>query len=223
VGYTTDVVSWLLLYEISLISICSAFSLEGRAYRRSFAFNIMLVLSFFSTACLFVTLSSSVTTASLSSSTSLASFVLLGLLIVALVKTPAYPFSVWLPEAHVEGSVYGSIALAAFAMKFSLALILLFLLASYSSSSDTAFASWLVVLGAFVGAFSVAAYSDFKKISAAISILHMCLALLLLYNVTAVDIDYSLFAWHHHSVIASLNFLYRSSLCNFRITNYTLW
>lgn len=49
----SDVFSWLLLYEISLISISSAFALEGRAYRRCFAFGIMLALSMFSSFCIF--------------------------------------------------------------------------------------------------------------------------------------------------------------------------
>lgn len=53
-------------------------------------------------------------------------FLLAILVCVAFVKVPAYPFSLWLPEAHVEGSVFGSIALAAFAMKFSVALLILF-------------------------------------------------------------------------------------------------
>ena len=46
----SDLLVWLLCYEISLILICSAFSLEGRAFRRAFAFGIMLILSFLSTA-----------------------------------------------------------------------------------------------------------------------------------------------------------------------------
>lgn len=121
-------------------------------------------------------------------------FVQLALFCVALVKTPAYPFSVWLPEAHVEGSVFGSIALAAFAMKFSLALILLFLVFALSSSSDLGLGIWLVVLGSVVGAFSVAVYSDFKKISAAISILHMCFALFLLLSACSTDLDFALFS-----------------------------
>jgi NADH:ubiquinone oxidoreductase subunit 4 (subunit M) len=51
---------------------------------------------------------------------------LASLVCVAFVKVPVYPFSLWLPEAHVEGSVFGSIALTAFAMKFSVALLILF-------------------------------------------------------------------------------------------------
>ena len=63
--------------------------------------------------------------------------------------------SVFLPEARVEGSVFGSIALAAFAMKFSLALVLLFLLFAFSSGSDVGVATWLIGLGTLVGTFSV--------------------------------------------------------------------
>ena len=131
--------------------------------------------------------------------------------------------SVWLPEAHVEGSVFGSIALAAFAMKFSLALVLLFLLFAFSSGSDVGVATWLIGLGTLVGTFSVASYSDFKKISAAISILHMCFALFLLFALCATDLDLALFAWHHHSLIASANFLHWSCLRSFWITDSSVW
>ena len=53
----TDAFVRLLAYEISLISICTAFSLEGRAYRRTFAFGIMLVLSLISTSMFLLALS----------------------------------------------------------------------------------------------------------------------------------------------------------------------
>ena len=53
----TDAFVWLLAYEISLISICTAFSLEGSAYRRTFAFGIMLVLSLISTSMFLLALS----------------------------------------------------------------------------------------------------------------------------------------------------------------------
>jgi NADH-ubiquinone oxidoreductase chain 4 len=35
------------------------------------------------------------------------------------VKIPLVPFSIWLPEAHVEASWPGSVILAAYALKFS--------------------------------------------------------------------------------------------------------
>jgi hypothetical protein len=63
----------------------------------------------------------------------------------------------------------------------------------------------LLSLGVVVGSLSVSAYGDFKKVSAAISILHMCFGLFLLFSVAISDFEL-LFSWHHHSVIASLNF-----------------
>ena len=90
--------------------------------------------------------------------------------------------------------MFGSIALAAFAMKFSLALILISLGQLFSAVSDFAVSELIFVSGVVAGGFSVCVYSDFKKISAAISILHMCFALFLLYSACSTDYDFAAFA-----------------------------
>ena len=123
---------------------------------------------------------------------------------MALIKTPAYPFRFGLSPCR-RLRVWIS-CLAAFAMKFSLALVLLFLLFAFSSDSDVGVATWLIGLGTLAGTFSVASYSDFKK-----SLLHflfcICVfALFLLFALCVTDLDLALFAWRHHSLIASANF-----------------
>ena len=90
--------------------------------------------------------------------------------------------------------MFGSIALAAFAMKFSLALILISLGQLFSASSDFAVSELIFVSGVVAGGFSVCVYSDFKKISAAISIFTMCFALFLLYSACSTDYDFAAFA-----------------------------
>ena len=104
--------------------------------------------------------------------------------------------------------------MAAFAMKFSFALVLLFLLFALVLTQMLA-----LQLDCGLGTLSVASYSDFKKISAALSILHMCFALFLLFALCATDFDLALFAWHHHSLIASANFLHWSCLRSFWIAD----
>ena len=66
-------------------------------------------------------------------------FVKLGFfaLLTAFCKTPTSPFTLWLPEAHVEGTHSGSILLAAIGMKFSLILVLLILTVDIACVSNS--------------------------------------------------------------------------------------
>jgi NADH:ubiquinone oxidoreductase subunit 4 (subunit M) len=94
---------------VSLLELCSRF----QCFHRSVYFSVTSSSALAGTGLSFSVVGSS-------------PFLLASLVCVAFVKVPVYPFSLWLPEAHVEGSVFGSIALAAFAMKFSVALLILF-------------------------------------------------------------------------------------------------
>ena len=94
-----------------------------------------------------------------------------------------------MPEAHVEGSVFGSILLAAFAMKFSLSLLLSNFVFLLSHHSDVCLVFVFAVLGLLAGTFALFAVSDFKKLSASVSILHMCFSMFLFLSAYSVDLD----------------------------------
>lgn len=53
---TTDIPVWLFLYELSTLTVLSAFTLEGRGYRRSYALMVLLMFSFTSTIMVITTL-----------------------------------------------------------------------------------------------------------------------------------------------------------------------
>ena len=56
-------------------------------------------------------------------------------------------------------------------------------------SLDPFFILVLLSFGVVVGSLSVSAYGDFKKVSAAISILHMCFGLVLLFSASISDFE----------------------------------
>ena len=174
-----DAFVWLLAYEISLISLCTAFSLEGRSVSKNFCFR--------NHAGIVANFNRNVRAALLNCPSSAGSANSLGHTDVAISLNWFCWRWRWSKRQRIRFGLTSSgpcrrlrvwiYCLAAFAMKFSFALVLLFLLFAFSSDY-VGVATWLR-LGYTVGTFSVAAYSDFKQISAALSILHMCFALFL--------------------------------------------
>ena len=196
---TTDFSIWFLIYELSILTTFTCLTLESRSYRRLYAFSLMVGCSLFSSALFYVIFSMSATGTTLSYSwlaTTVAALLLL-------VKTPAFPFSVWLPEAHVEASWPGSILLAGFSLKF----------ASYASLSflvlrlvDIDLVHGLVLFSIVAGTLGMCTTSDSKKVVANFSVIHMCATLMassLLVN-TEFLTNYS---WHHHSIVTCAVFL----------------
>lgn len=90
---------------------------------------------------------------------------------ILLVKLPSFPFSVWLPEAHVEASWPGSVVLAAYALKFATIAFLTF--SSLVLTKMEAVSALLMFSVAFATV-GMSATPDCKKLIANFSILHMC-------------------------------------------------
>ena len=136
------------------------------AYRKFYALFSLLVFSFMSTVTFISLLSTNYY-----NDLGISLFVNLTLLgVLFLIKTPTYPFSVWLPEAHVEGSFLGSVSLAAFGMKFSIFGIILFCVLDVSLCEILLLLSFL---GTWTGCLSLSGSSDFKRVSACLSIFHL--------------------------------------------------
>lgn len=191
-----DTWSWLFTYELSLLTVITPFTTEGRSYRKSYALLILLALSLLSTS-LFVRALHSSTQANLPLPTATDT---LCLLLALLIKTPTYPFSLWLPEAHVEASFAGSIVLAGYALKFSLFALLLFA-ATLLQKNDLILL--LAALGGLSGTFAAVSTPDFKKFAANMSVAHMSMTLLLFAVQSQAVLKLTLLTWAHHSLIAS--------------------
>lgn len=196
-----DCLSWFLLFEISMLAILSGFFLEGRSFRRAYAFLILTAFSCLSVSFFLLGLGGSKT---LLNSFNV-DFYFLILLLTFLVKTPVFPFSFWLTEAHVEGSHLASIQLAAFAMKFSTFAVLIFTAVSVSNF-DVVFL--LPIFAWFSGALGSGNSSDAKKISAALSIFHLAWGLFIFLKTSQKSEAQNNLIWSHHSVVASLNFFW---------------
>lgn len=122
------------------------------------------------------------------------------ILVALLIKTPVYPFSIWLPEAHVEASFSGSIVLAGYALKFSLFALIVFASVIVQRNDLVLI---LACIGGLSGSFSAVSTPDFKKFAANMSVTHMSLTILLFTVQSQAALKLSLLTWSHHSLIAS--------------------
>lgn len=120
-------------------------------------------------------------------------------------KIPIFPFSFWLPEAHVEASWPGSVFLAGFSLKFATIASTLFLVASGFLLGHEAIVV-LGILSGIVGTIAISSTADLKKIVANLSIVHMSATFLLLISANQNSENLLNFSWHHHSIIAGMLF-----------------
>lgn len=169
----------------------------------------MLALALLSSVAIYSVISMSVSSvSSLSSAKSvvgLSWFAVLLALLVVFVKVPSWPFSVWLPEAHVEASWGGSVVLAGYALKFATIALLLF-----SSTRFTTMDPAVTLLGFSIVFSSLAICSTFdsKKVVANLSIIHMSATGILLLSCSGSQSDFLLgLSWHHHSIVTGATFL----------------
>jgi NADH:ubiquinone oxidoreductase subunit 4 (subunit M) len=96
--FSSSFLTWFLLYEISVLTVISCLSVEGRSFRRVFALSTMIFLGFVGAGIVAGILNSAF--ASIASPFAVST----ALLAVVVLKIPTFPFSFWLPEAHVEAS-----------------------------------------------------------------------------------------------------------------------
>lgn len=102
------------------------------------------------------------------------------------IKTPMFPFHIWLPEAHVEASTTGSMILAGILLKLGTYGMIRFLIPLFPNAFDhfSLFILILSLLGMVIISFIILSQVDLKKIIAYASVAHMATAVIGLFTNT---------------------------------------
>jgi NADH-quinone oxidoreductase subunit M len=103
-----------------------------------------------------------------------------------LIKTPAFPFHTWLPDAHVEAPTAGSVILAGVLLKMGTYGFLRFCLPMFPDviAQQVPIMMSLAVIGIIYGALVAAVQPDVKKLVAYSSVAHMGFVMLGIFSLT---------------------------------------
>lgn len=111
-------------------------------------------------------------------------------MVAFLIKTPAFPFHTWLPDAHVEAPTAGSIILAGVLLKMGTFGFLRFCLPLFPEAvtANVPYVMILGVIGIIYGAIVAAVQPDVKKLVAYSSVAHMGFILIGIFSLTHTGI-----------------------------------
>lgn len=200
---------WYITFEVSTVLVVPYLTSESRSYRKQFALLVMLLLMTYGS--IMILCHSAVTLQHDGYESEMHSRIKAGLVFtnVILVKTPAWPYASWLPEAHVEATFTGSVVLAAIVLKYAVQGMLQYNWSHISLQTWVSLVSIVLSTGTMCTLWYVLGTHDMKKLVANCSIVHMCLAT----HVTILQGSSTGHAlvdvlWLAHSIGTSALFLY---------------
>jgi NADH-quinone oxidoreductase subunit M len=131
------------------------------------------------------------------------------------IKVPIFPLHTWLPDAHVEAPVAGSVMLASVMLKMGTYGILHFCLPLFPGAAR-ACAPWIVVLaiiGIVYGALVAMVQPNMKKLVAYSSVSHLGFVVLGIFSFTQMGLDGAVYQMLSHGIttgalFALVGFLY---------------
>jgi len=138
----------------------------------------------------------------------------LALFISFSVKTPMFPFHIWLPEAHVEASTTGSVILAGVLLKLGTYGMFRFLvpLFPFATKFFSIFVYVLCILAIIYISYTIISQIDLKKIIAYSSIVHMSFIILGLFSFNYYGIEGAILMMINHGLVAGGLFILIGSL-----------
>lgn len=129
----------------------------------------------------------------------------LGFFMGLAVKIPKFPFHIWLPLAHVEAPLAGSILLAGILIKLGSYGFLRYVLVLFPNASIyfTPFIYLLAVLGIIYASLTTLRQTDLKRIIAYSSVSHMGYVMLGIFSHTTLGIEGSIILQVAHGLVSS--------------------
>lgn len=125
------------------------------------------------------------------------------------VKIPKFPFHIWLPQAHVEAPVAGSVILAGILIKLGGYGFIRFTLPLFPEASYffAPLIFTLAVLAIIYASLTTLRQTDLKRIIAYSSVSHMGVVSLAIFTFSAIGIEGSIFLQLAHGVVSSALFI----------------
>ncbi len=118
------------------------------------------------------------------------------------IKVPIFPLHTWLPDAHVEAPVAGSVMLASVMLKMGTYGILHFCVPLFPSAAREC-APWIVVLaiiGIVYGALVAMVQPNMKKLVAYSSVSHLGFVVLGIFSFTQMGLDGAVYQMLNHGI-----------------------
>jgi len=136
-------------------------------------------------------------------------FIFLAFFASLAVKIPKFPFHIWLPLAHVEAPLAGSILLAGVLIKLGSYGFIRFTLPlfPYACQYFSPLIFTLAVLAIIYASLTTIRQTDLKRIIAYSSIGHMAVIMLAIFTLTITGIEGSIFLQLAHGIVSSALFI----------------
>ena len=125
------------------------------------------------------------------------------------VKIPKFPFHIWLPLAHVEAPLAGSVLLAGVLIKLGAYGFIRFTLPLLPEASAyfAPLVFTLACLGVVYASLTTLRQTDLKRIIAYSSVSHMAVVVLAIFSLTVVGVEGSIFLQLAHGVVSPALFI----------------
>nr|AIG24321.1 NADH dehydrogenase subunit 4 [Pholcus sp. HCP-2014] len=183
----TSMISFYVMFELSIIPTFLLIMKSGNQPERNKASLFLLMYTIFASIPLLLAIMASfpLTNMILIQKTSLSMNMPLFLILAFLVKLPMFTFHLWLPKAHVEAPMEGSMVLAAILLKLgSYGLMRMLPLMKLFNKTMSPLMMSISLMGCMITCITCNRQKDLKAMIAYSSVAHMALILISLFSLS---------------------------------------